>query len=138
VLAKTQPLAAFFLGFGTLLFVAMAIALFKGKRGTVLLGVAGVKFGGLVLWLVGATRLAKPESTWSKAFYAPRSVKLRRATARFSEAYRGPRPPLVPRRDHGLNDSPVYVYVDARAVHLHHAGFGNRASANAVVSEHIA
>ena len=52
-------------------------AVFKGK---VVLGVAGILLP--VLSLVGAIRLATPDSPWARRRYAPGSRKLERATAR--------------------------------------------------------
>ena len=50
----------------------------KGKLVTAVLG-AFVPFVGIV----GAIRLAKPKSRWSKRRYKPGSAKLRRSTERF-------------------------------------------------------
>jgi len=55
-----------------------AVAILKGK---IVLGVAGVLFP--VVGLIGAIRLAKPESFWGRRRYKPGSRKLARATARY-------------------------------------------------------
>jgi hypothetical protein len=56
-----------------------AVAILKGK---IVMGVAGVLFP--VVGLIGAIRLAKPDSFWARRRYEPGSRKLARATARFA------------------------------------------------------
>ena len=56
-----------------------AVAILKGK---IVMGVAGVLFP--VVGLVGALRLAKPDSFWARRRYEPGSRKLARATARYA------------------------------------------------------
>jgi hypothetical protein len=55
-----------------------AVAILKGK---IVLGVAGVLFP--IVGLIGAIRLAKPDSFWAKRRYEPGSRKLARATKRY-------------------------------------------------------
>jgi hypothetical protein len=55
-----------------------AIAISKGK---VVRGVAGMRFP--IVGLIGAIRLAKPESPWARRFYEPDGPKLAKAEARF-------------------------------------------------------
>jgi hypothetical protein len=115
----SQPVAVPLIGAFTALMVALAIALFKGKLGTVAIGLIAVKFGGLLLWFVAASRLAKPNSIWSRAFYSGQSEKLNRSRVRFA-----PSPPHQRVQRGEVNarprHSPVNVYVDARSVHFHH------------------
>lgn len=54
------------------------VCLLKGKLVTGLVGLAMTTFS-----LVGAIRLAKPESFWARRFYGP--AKMERATARFAD-----------------------------------------------------
>jgi hypothetical protein len=63
--------------------LAMAVCLAKGKPFTALAGV----FFPYVL-LVGAVRLARPDSIWALRFYAHNSKKRRRAEARFNASRR--------------------------------------------------
>jgi hypothetical protein len=64
-----------------LLVLAMAgVAVFKGK---VFMGVTGVLFP--VVGLIGAIRLAKPESPWARRYYKPGSKKLARSQARYEK-----------------------------------------------------
>jgi hypothetical protein len=62
----------------------VTIALFKGRGKLLLGGVVGLAAWGLgsLLILTAATRLAKPESMWAKAFYGPRKRSL--ATIRYA------------------------------------------------------
>jgi hypothetical protein len=55
-----------------------AVAILKGK---IFMGVAGVLFP--IVGLIGAIRLAKPDSFWARRRYQPDSRKLARATGRY-------------------------------------------------------
>jgi hypothetical protein len=55
-----------------------AVAILKGK---IVMGVAGVLFP--IVGLIGAIRLAKPESPWAQRRYEPGSRKLARAEGRY-------------------------------------------------------
>jgi hypothetical protein len=55
-----------------------AVAILKGK---IFMGVAGVLFP--IVGLIGAIRLAKPDSFWARRRYKPDSRKLARATGRY-------------------------------------------------------
>jgi hypothetical protein len=65
--------------------VALAISAAAVLKGKVFMGVVGMLF--LPVGVVGAIRLAKPESWWARRRYPAESDKLARATAR-SERYR--------------------------------------------------
>jgi hypothetical protein len=56
-----------------------AVAILKGK---IVMGVAGVLFP--IVGLIGAIRLAKPDSIWAKRRYERESRKLARATKRYA------------------------------------------------------
>ena len=55
-----------------------AVAIFKGKF---FMGVAGMLFP--LIGLIGAIRLAKPDSPWAKRFYEPGSKKLAKSEKRY-------------------------------------------------------
>jgi hypothetical protein len=64
-----------------------AVAILKGK---IVMGVAGVLFP--IVGLIGAIRLAKPDSPWGQRRYEPGSRKLARAERRYerhTRRYRG-------------------------------------------------
>ncbi len=61
--------------------VVVAIAIVAVLKGKVVLGVAGVLVP--IVGVVGAIRLAKPDSPWARRRYAPGSGKLGRATRRY-------------------------------------------------------
>jgi hypothetical protein len=61
--------------------VVLAIAVIAVLKGKFALAVAGVLFP--VVGLIGAIRLAKPDSPWARRRYAPGSRKLARATDRY-------------------------------------------------------
>jgi hypothetical protein len=58
--------------------VVATVAVLKGK---IVMGVAGVLFP--IVGIIGAIRLAKPESFWAQRLYEPGSRKLARATKRY-------------------------------------------------------
>jgi len=60
--------------------LALAISTVAVLKGKVVLGVAGMLL--MPLSLIGAIRLAKPDSPWGRRRYLPGSAKLARATAR--------------------------------------------------------
>ena len=60
---------------------AIAIAAVAVLKGKIVMGVTGVLFP--VVGLVGAIRLAKPESFWAQRLYEPSGRKLARATKRY-------------------------------------------------------
>ena len=60
--------------------LALAISTVAVLKGKVVLGVAGMLL--MPLALIGAIRLAKPDSPWGRRRYLPGSAKLARATAR--------------------------------------------------------
>jgi hypothetical protein len=60
--------------------LALAISTIAVLKGKVMLGVGGMLV--LPLAVIGAIRLAKPDSPWSRRRYQPGSAKLARATAR--------------------------------------------------------
>jgi hypothetical protein len=61
--------------------VALGVAAIAVLKGKVFMGVAGVLF--LPIGLVGAIRLAKPDSPWATRRYPPGSAKREKAEARF-------------------------------------------------------
>lgn len=63
-------------------FLAGLVCLLKGKTITAGVGVAYVPLG-----VVGAVRLAKPDSWWARRFYRPGSGRERRSRERFGERY---------------------------------------------------
>ena len=56
------------------------ITFLKGKIG---FGIAG--FVLTILWIIGAIRIAKPESWWARRFYAGNEDKMRESIERFEE-----------------------------------------------------
>jgi hypothetical protein len=60
--------------------VTLGLATIAVLKGKVVLGVAGMLFPALAL--IGALRLAKPESWWGKRRYKPGTAKLRKCTDR--------------------------------------------------------
>jgi hypothetical protein len=66
--------------------VVLAIAVVAVLKGKYLLGVAGMLVP--IVGLVGAVRLAKPDSPWARRRYAPGSAKLARATRRYERQSR--------------------------------------------------
>jgi hypothetical protein len=56
------------------------ITFLKGKYR---FGIVGLLFS--IFWIVGAIRLAKPDSWWARRFYPPDSEKRRKADERFED-----------------------------------------------------
>ncbi|MDQ2723565.1 MAG: hypothetical protein M3Y19_09725 [Actinomycetota bacterium] len=67
------------------LLLTLLLALISVLKGKMVTGVIGVFF--FPVSLVGAARLAKPKSVWSRRRYTHRPKKLRRAETRFDAAY---------------------------------------------------
>jgi hypothetical protein len=59
----------------------LVIASLKGKNNLVL---AGLLIGGVIVWWIGAIRLAKPDSYWARRYYD--REKRDRSEARFGAA----------------------------------------------------
>ncbi|MEO9223030.1 MAG: hypothetical protein ABI251_14900 [Mycobacteriaceae bacterium] len=67
------------------LLVNVTLALISVLKGKLVTGIIGVFFSPVAI--VGASRLAKPQSVWSRRRYVRRPKKLRRAEERFDAAY---------------------------------------------------
>jgi hypothetical protein len=74
---------------------ALAVATVSVLKGKIVMGVAGVLFP--IVGLIGAIRLAKPESFWAQRRYEPGSRKLARAERRY-ERHTRPLPALPGQR----------------------------------------
>jgi hypothetical protein len=72
----------FAVGIVALTFVPAVICLLKGKMIT-----AGIGVGYIPLGVVGAIRLAKPDSWWARKLYRPTSRRNARSRRRFGERY---------------------------------------------------
>jgi uncharacterized membrane protein len=59
---------------------ALALSIIAVSKGKIVMGVAGILFP--LIGLIGAVRLAKPDSPWGRRRYPPGSGKLARAQAR--------------------------------------------------------
>ncbi len=64
--------------------VAVSACALKGKPG---MAIGGMLIGGLAI--IGAIRLAKPDSFWARKHYPPDGEKMRVARLRFDDPHRG-------------------------------------------------
>jgi hypothetical protein len=114
-------------GFWGASIIAGVVALFKGKWGAMLLGLAAafVTAGvGTLLWFIPAFRLAKPDSTWARAFYGRRPEKMRLSRERFPpEPTSHPSPSPASARGNPSARRPVHettnIYFDARTINVY-------------------
>ncbi len=91
-----DPLVLFWLALALVIAPPVVICFAKGKRVMALGGllfvipVVGLYF--ILIPLVGAVRIAKPDSWWARHRYPPNGAKMQTAIARFEDgAQQGPR-----------------------------------------------
>lgn len=139
-LAENDGVAAAIAGTAIALLAVPTITLFKGKGWTVVIGLLTVKFGGWTFWIIGAIKLAKPDSTWARAFYTRNPEKLARAKKRFADAPPAPARARQSQPSRRSQPAQTYIYVDARSVHIHEGAdqpTGQREQAHPVIDHSL-